>query len=268
MTAAVEQDTFAAQALSSPQTLAAVFDHTLLKSDATEANVLQLCQEAAEYSFACAMVNPAWCELAVSALRGTGVAVGVVVGFPLGANLSISKQEETRHLLALGAHDIDMVLNIGRLKSGTPADLAAVESEIRTLAALAHDGGGILKVILETCLLSFEQKLRAADLALNAGADFLKTSTGFSTAGATVEDIALLHEKAGTQAQIKASGGIRTLADTAAMLRAGASRIGASASVRILGELTGQLDSPSGTDPSSVRNGASNHPRAAAQIAY
>ena len=195
------------------------------------------------------MVNPAWCETAVAALAGTGVHVGVVVGFPLGANLTVSKQEETSHLLKLGAHDIDMVLNIGRLKSGTPADLTFVESEIRALATLAHDAGAILKVILETCLLSFEQKLRAADLALHAGADFLKTSTGFSTAGATVEDIILLHEKAGTQAQVKASGGIRSLADTAAMLRAGATRIGASASVRIVGELTAQIESHAASGP-------------------
>ena len=241
MITAAPTDTFAAHALSSPARLAAVLDHTLLKPDATEASVLQLCHEAAEYHFACAMINPTWCQTAVGALAGTGVPVGAVVGFPLGANLAISKQEETRHLLALGAHDIDMVLNIGRLKSGTAEDLAAVESEIRSLAKLAHDAGAILKVILETCLLTFEQKLRAADLALNAGADFLKTSTGFSTAGATTEDIALLHEKAGTQAQVKASGGIRSLADTAAMLRAGASRIGASASVRIVAELAAHL---------------------------
>lgn len=251
MTAAAEIETFAAHALSTPERLAAVLDHTLLKPEATEANVLQLCQEAAEYRFACAMVNPTWCESAVAALKGTGVAVGVVVGFPLGANLAISKQEETRHLLALGAHDIDMVLNIGRLRSGTASDLAAVESDIRSLADLAHDAGAILKVILETCLLSFEQKLRAADLALHAGADFLKTSTGFSTAGATVEDITLLYEKADGRAQVKASGGIRSLADTAAMLRAGASRIGASASVRIVSELAAHLASQ-GNAPHTV----------------
>ncbi len=232
---------FAAHAVSSPQQLATVLDHTLLKPEATRAHMIHLCNEAAEYRFACAMVNPAWVETAADVLAGTGVPVGTVVGFPLGANLAISKREETSHVLKLGAHDIDMVLNIGLLKSGSAADLDAVGAEIRALGELAHDAGGILKVILETCLLSFEEKLRAADIALDAGADFLKTSTGFSTAGATVDDILLLREKAGNTAQVKASGGIRSLADTTAMLRAGASRIGTSASVRIVSELTGRV---------------------------
>ncbi len=235
---------FATQALSSPAALAAVVDHTLLKADATRAHVLQLCHEAAEHRFACAMVNPAWVATAVDALAGTGVPVGVVIGFPLGASLAASKCDEATRVLLLGAHDIDMVLNIGLLKSGSAADFHSIRQEIRSVVELAHDAGAVVKVIFETCLLSFEEKLRAADMALAAGADFLKTSTGFSSGGATIDDIALLREQAGTRAGVKASGGIRSLADATAMLRAGANRIGASASVRIVAELTGQTASP------------------------
>ena len=231
---------FAAQALASPAALAAVLDHTLLKPEATRAQVLQLAHEAAEHRFACAMVNPTWVSTVAEALRGTGIPVGVVLGFPLGASLPASKRDEAVRVLKHGAHDLDMVLNIGLLKSGTPADFDAVREDIRGVVDLAHGSGAIVKVILETALLSFEEKLRAADLALAAGADFLKTSTGFSTGGATVDDISLLREQAGSRAGVKASGGIRSLADASAMLRAGASRIGASASVRIVAELAAQ----------------------------
>jgi deoxyribose-phosphate aldolase len=231
---------FAAQALASPKNLAAVLDHTLLRPDATRAQVIQLCKEAAEYQFACAMVNPTWVATAVHALAGTGVPVGVVIGFPLGATLSSSKRDEAVRVLKLGAHDVDMVLNIGLLKSGTPEDFEALRHDIRGVVELAHASGAIVKVILETCLLTFEEKIRAAELALAAGADFLKTSTGFSSGGATTDDIALLRGAAGIHAGVKASGGIRSLADASAMLRAGASRIGASASVKILAELSGQ----------------------------
>jgi deoxyribose-phosphate aldolase len=234
-----DADAFARETLSSQRALAAVLDHTLLKPDATRAQVIQLCHEAAEHGFACAMVNPIWVGTAVETLAGTGVPVGVVVGFPLGASLAPSKRDETARVLKLGAHDVDMVLNIGLLKSGTREDYEAVRQDIRGVVELAHGAGAIVKVILETCLLTFEEKLRASEIALGAGVDFLKTSTGFSTGGATVDDIALLREAAGTRAGVKASGGIRTLADATAMLRAGASRIGASASVRILGELAG-----------------------------
>jgi len=230
---------FAAQALSSPQNLAAVLDHTILKPDASRNQVLQLCHEAAEHRFACAMVNPIWVQTAVSALQGTGVPVGVVIGFPLGATLSASKRDETARVVKQGAHDVDMVLNIGLLKSATPADYELVKQDIRGVVELAHGSGAIVKVILETCLLTFEEKLRASELALSAGADFLKTSTGFSTGGATVDDIALLRGVAGPRAGVKASGGIRSLADASAMLHAGASRIGASASVKIVRELAG-----------------------------
>jgi deoxyribose-phosphate aldolase len=228
---------FAAHTLSSPQNLAAVLDHTLLKPDATRSQVLQLCHEAAGHRFACAMVNPMWVSLASAALQGTGIPVGVVIGFPLGASLSLSKREETAHMLKHGAHDIDMVMNIGLLKSAQASDYEAVRQDIRGVVEIAHGAGGIVKVILETCLLSFEEKLRASELALSAGADFLKTSTGFSTGGATVDDIGLLRGVAGHRAGVKASGGIRSLADAATMLHAGASRIGASASVKIVAEL-------------------------------
>ncbi len=231
---------FAAEAMSSPAALAAVLDHTLLKPEATRLQVLQLAHEAAEHRFACAMVNPTWVSTVAEALRGTGVPVGVVLGFPLGASLPASKRDEAVRVLKLGAHDLDMVLNIGLLKSGMPADFDAVREDIRGVVELAHGSGAIVKVILETALLSFEEKLRAADLALSAGADFLKTSTGFSTGGATADDISLLREQAGSRAGVKASGGIRSLADATSMLRAGASRIGASASVRIVQELAGQ----------------------------
>lgn len=233
-------DTFALQSLASPRALASVIDHTLLKADATRSQVLQLCAETLEHRFACAMVNPVWVGTAAEVLAGSGVPVGAVIAFPLGASLSSSKRDEAVRVLKQGAHDIDMVLNIGLLKSGTAADLEAVRQDIRGVADLAHGSGAIVKVILETCLLSFEEKLRAAEIALSAGADFLKTSTGFAATGATVDDIKLLREQAGDRAGVKASGGIRSLQDAAAMLHAGASRIGASASVRILAEWRGQ----------------------------
>jgi len=235
---------FSTSALSSVAALAAVLDHTLLKPDATRAQVLHLCHEAAEHRFACAMVNPTWVSTAVEALAGTGIPVGVVIGFPLGATLSASKRDETVRVLKHGAHDVDMVLNVGLMKSGTRDDYEAVKQDIRGVVELAHDAGAIVKVILETCLLSFEEKLRASEIALSAGADFIKTSTGFSTGGATVDDIALMRGVAGSRAGVKASGGIRTLADTMLMLKAGATRIGASASVRILSELAGNTAHP------------------------
>jgi deoxyribose-phosphate aldolase len=186
--------TFAAIALSSPAAFAAVLDHTLLKPDATRAQVVQLCHEAAEHRFACAMVNPFWTETAAETLAGTGVPVGVVVGFPLGASLAASKRDETARVLKLGAHDVDLVLNVGLLKSGGHEDFEAVRQDIRGVVELAHGAGAIVKVILETCLLTFEEKLRASEIALAAGADFIKTSTGFSTGGATVDDIGLMRK--------------------------------------------------------------------------
>lgn len=225
---------FAKQALSSQQSLAAVIDHTLLNPEATQEQVIRLCREAAEHRFACALVNPAWAALAYSELAGTGIPVGVVVGFPLGASLGTTKREEAAALVKIGAHDIDTVLNIGLLRSG---ENQAVEQDIAGVVAVAHDAGAIVKVILETCLLSVEEKLRASELAIAAGADFIKTSTGFSTGGATPEDVAMMRGVAGGRCGVKASGGIRTLADARRMLEAGANRIGASASVAIIEEL-------------------------------
>ncbi|MBX6360113.1 MAG: deoxyribose-phosphate aldolase [Acidobacterium ailaaui] len=228
---------FAGQALSSRTHLAAVIDHTLLKPEATRDQVVRLCEEAAQYGFACAMVNPSWVSTACSVLAGTGVRVGTVLGFPLGSSLSVTKREEAVELIKLGAHDLDMVLNIGMLKSGMND---RVQQDIHGVVEVAHEAGALVKVILETCLLNVEEKLRASELVIAAGADYLKTSTGFSTGGATPQDVALLRGVAGSRCGVKASGGIRTLSDARAMLEAGANRIGASASVSILQEFDAQ----------------------------
>lgn len=229
--AALDTLAFARQALSSRKALAAVIDHTLLKPEATREQVLKLAKEAAEHEFACAMVNPYWVATAYAALVGTGVPVGVVIGFPLGANLTTTKRDEAAAMVRLGAHELDMVLNVGLLKSG---ENALVESDIRGVVEIAHDAGAIVKVILETCLLTMEEKLRASEIACSAGVDFLKTSTGFSSGGATAADVSLLRGVAGSRCGVKASGGIRTLDDARTMLEAGANRIGASASVAIV----------------------------------
>jgi deoxyribose-phosphate aldolase len=227
---------FSRVALSSRAALAGLFDHTLLKPEATREQVVKLCEEAAAYRFACAMVNPRWVSAAVAALAGSGVPVGTVVGFPLGASLSTTKRSETETLVTLGAREIDMVLDIGALTSG---DHRRVAEDIRGVVEIAHGAGATAKVILETCLLTLPEKLLASELALQAGADFLKTSTGFSTGGATPADVAILRGVAGTHCGVKASGGIKTLEHARAMIEAGASRIGASASVAIVQELDG-----------------------------
>jgi deoxyribose-phosphate aldolase len=225
---------FAKSALSSWQNLAAVIDHTILKPDATREQVENLCDEAIRYRFACAMVNPIWVPTAVAVLSGTGVPVGVVIGFPLGASLVSTLRQEAAALTRLGARELDMVIPVGALKSGNHT---AVAHTVHAAATVAHHQGVILKVILETCLLTVEEKLRGAEIAIQAGADFLKTSTGFSTGGATATDVSLLRGVAGGRCGVKASGGIRTLADARTMLEAGANRIGASASVAIVREL-------------------------------
>jgi len=225
---------FAQEALSDWRKLAAVIDHTLLKPEATRTQVENLCDEAIRYRFACAMINPIWTPTAVSLLSGTGIPVGVVIGFPLGASLASTMRHEAESLTRMGAKELDMVISVGQLKSG---QYDAVERTIRGVAEVTHDNGAILKVILETCLLSVEEKLRASEIAIQAGTDFLKTSTGFSTGGATAADVALLRGVAGSRSGVKASGGIRTLADARTMLEAGASRIGASASVAMVREL-------------------------------
>ena len=225
---------FAAATLKNWQSLAAVIDHTLLKPEATREQVVSLCNEAARYRFACAMVNPVWASTAVGALSGTGVPVGVVIGFPLGASLVSTLHQEAAALSRLGARELDMVIPIGLLKSG---DNRAVQNTIHTTATVAHHHGALLKVILETALLNVEEKLRGSELAILAGADFIKTSTGFASSGAPPADVALMRGVAGNRCGVKAAGGIRTLADVKALLEAGASRIGASASVAIVREL-------------------------------
>jgi deoxyribose-phosphate aldolase len=225
---------FAAHALSGWRPLAAVIDHTLLKPDATREQVENLCNETIRYRFACAMVNPVWASTAVGVLSGTGIPVGVVIGFPLGASLVSTLRQEAAALTRLGVRELDMVIPIGQLKSGNHH---AVHHAIHAAATVAHHQGALLKVILETALLTVAEKLRASEIAIQAGADFLKTSTGFASGGATVADVALLRGVAGARAGVKASGGIRTLADVRALLEAGANRIGASASVAIVREL-------------------------------
>jgi len=225
---------FAAEALSSWQALAAMIDHTLLKPEATRTQVESLCNEAARYRFACAMVNPVWASTAVSVLSGTKIPVGAVIGFPLGASLVSTLRHEATALIRLGVRELDMVIPIGLLKSG---NYIAVQSTISTVAKVAHGHGALMKVILETSLLNVAEKLRASEIAIQAGADFIKTSTGFASGGATAADVALMRGVAGARCGIKASGGIRTLADVRALLEAGANRIGASASVAIVREL-------------------------------
>jgi deoxyribose-phosphate aldolase len=180
------------------------------------------------------MVNPVWVPAAVEILSGTGIPVGVVIGFPFGASLVSTLRQEAAALARLGAKELDMVLPIGQLKSGNHH---AVQHTVHAAATVAHHNGAILKVILETAMLTVEEKLRGAELAIQAGADFIKTSTGFGGGGATAADVALMRGVAGGRCGVKASGGIRTLADVKTMLEAGANRIGASASVTIVREL-------------------------------
>ncbi|HEX8710909.1 MAG TPA: deoxyribose-phosphate aldolase [Terracidiphilus sp.] len=225
---------FTAQALSCWQSLAAVIDHTLLQPEATRAQVEKLCDEAVRYRFACAIVNPVWASTAVGMLAGTGVPVGAVVGFPFGTSLVSTQRHEAASLARLGARELDMVIPVGQLKSGNHH---AVHHTIHAVANVAHHHGALVKVILETASLSVEEKLRGSEIAIQAGADFIKTSSGFSSAGATAADVALMRGVAGGRCGVKAAGGIRTLADVTAMLEAGANRIGASASVAIVREL-------------------------------
>jgi deoxyribose-phosphate aldolase len=180
------------------------------------------------------MVNPVWVPTAVEILSGTGISVGVVIGFPFGASLTSTLRHEAAALTRLGARELDMVIPIGQLKSGNHH---AVQHTIHAVTTVAHHNGALLKVILETALLTVEEKLRGAELAIQAGADFIKTSTGFAAGGATAADVALMRGVAGGRCGVKASGGIRTLADVKKMLEAGANRIGASASVAIVREL-------------------------------
>jgi deoxyribose-phosphate aldolase len=211
--------------------IASLIDHTILKPEATGDDIRRVCREALEYGFASVCINPYWVPLVAAELAGSSVKVCTVVGFPLGATTTASKVFETKDAIRSGAQEIDMVLNIGALRSG---DRETVQSDIAAVVEASHAAGAIVKVILETALLDDAQKVTACELALAAKADFVKTSTGFSTGGATIHDIELMRRVVGPDIGVKASGGIRALEDLRAMVAAGASRIGASASVKIV----------------------------------
>ena len=213
--------------------LARYIDHTILKPDAKEGDVIKLCREALEYKFASVCVNASNVKLADSFLHGTDVKVCTVVGFPLGATTKETKAFEAAQAILNGAAEVDMVINIGALKSGK---LEEVQEDIQAVADVCK-GKALLKVIIETCLLTDEEKTTACELSKKAGANFVKTSTGFSTAGATAEDITLMRRIVGPEMGVKASGGIRNLESTLKMIEAGATRIGASASISIVNEL-------------------------------
>ncbi|MGE0392234.1 MAG: deoxyribose-phosphate aldolase [Vicinamibacterales bacterium] len=213
-----------------------MIDHTLLKPDASLAEVETLCREAAQFHFATVCVNPTWVATCARLLRGTPVKVTSVVGFPLGATTPDVKNYETRRALFDGAGEIDMVINVGALKSG---DLRTVERDIEAVTGPCREAGAVSKVIIEAALLTDEEKVTACTLAKAAGADYVKTSTGFGPGGATVADVALMRRVVGEQMGVKAAGGVRDLESVKAMIAAGATRIGASAGVRIVQESKG-----------------------------
>ncbi len=215
---------------------ASFVDHTLLKPEASDVDIKRLCEEAAQYHFASVCVNPSWVRAASCNLRGTNVPVCTVVGFPLGATLPDVKAYEARRAIYDGAREVDMVINIGALKSG---DDCAVEYDIRAVAEAVHEYGVLLKVIIEAALLTDEEKVRACLAAKRAGADFVKTSTGFAKHGATVADVALMRQTVGPDMGVKAAGGVKGMSDARAMIEAGATRIGASVGVKIAQEAAG-----------------------------
>ena len=214
--------------------LAPMIDHTLLKPDATQDQIAQLCYEARKFHFASVCVNPVHVPRCAEALRGSAVKVCTVIGFPLGANTSVVKAFEAVKAIQDGATELDMVINVGALKAG---DLAQVRQDIRQVVEAARASAALVKVIIEACLLTDEEKVTACQLAKQAGADYVKTSTGFSTGGAMLEDVVLMRRTVGPEIGVKAAGGIRTLADAQRMIQAGASLLGASAGVKILLEM-------------------------------
>ncbi len=214
-----------------PADIAGFIDHTLLKPTAGEADILRLCSEAVEYGFKSVCVNPLWVKTATKALRGSGVLTCSVAAFPLGATPTDVKVYEARGATLDGAHEVDVVLDIAAARA---SDRGALIDDLRAVAEAVHGSSAILKVILETALLSDEQKVLACEAAVEAGADFVKTSTGFNGGGATIEDVALLRRTVGPHIGVKASGGVRTLEDARAMIAAGANRIGASSGVAIV----------------------------------
>jgi len=217
--------------------VATMIDHTLLKPDASRGEIEKLCREAAEFHFATVCVNPVWVAAAAKLLRGSGVGVCSVVGFPLGAMTADVKNYETRRAIFDGATEIDMVINIGALKSG---DLRTVERDIEAVVDPCRQAGVVSKVIIEAALLTDEEKITACTLSKAAGADFVKTSTGFASGGATAGDVALMRRVVGADMGVKAAGGVRDLEGLKAMVAAGASRVGASAGVKIVQESKGQ----------------------------
>ena len=219
-----------------PGDVAAMIDHTLLRPDAARHDIEALCREAAEYRFASVCVNPTWVALCARLLRGGGVKVCSVVGFPLGATTADTKHYETRRAIFDGAHEIDMVINVGALKSG---DLRVVERDIEAVTGPCRDAGVLSKVIIEAALLTDEEKVTACTLARAAGADYVKTSTGFGPGGATAADVALMRRVVGAEMGVKAAGGVRDLEGLQAMVAAGATRVGASAGVRIVQQSRG-----------------------------
>jgi deoxyribose-phosphate aldolase len=212
---------------------AKLIDHTLLKPEATDEDIKRLCEEAARYGFASVCVNPTWVRAAACSLHGTGVPVCTVIGFPLGATLSDVKAYEARRAILDGAREVDMVINVGALRSG---DDCLVEHDIHMVVEVAHEYDATCKVIIETALLTDDEKVRACQAAKKAGADFVKTSTGFAKGGATVHDVALMRRTVGSELGVKASGGVKGLDDARKMVEAGATRIGASVGVKIAQE--------------------------------
>lgn len=223
---------------------ASLIDHTLLKPEATDEDIKRLCEEASRYRFASVCVNPTWVRVAACSLRGSGIPVCTVIGFPLGATLADVKAYEARRAIFDGAQEVDMVINVGALKSG---DDCLVEHDIRSVVEVAHEYQATCKVIIETALLTDDEKVRACLAAKKAGADFVKTSTGFSKSGATVADIALMRRTVGADLGVKASGGVKGLDDARKLVEAGATRIGASVGVKIAQEAAGQKSSGSGS---------------------
>jgi deoxyribose-phosphate aldolase len=220
-----------------PAGVAAMIDHTLLKPDATRQNIEDLCREAAQFKFATVCVNPTWVSTCARLLAGSGVGVCSVVGFPLGATTPDVKGYETRRAIFDGAREIDMVINVGALKSG---DLRSVERDIEAVTTTCREGGALSKVIIEAALLTDDEKISACTLAKAAGADYVKTSTGFGPGGATAADVALMRRVVGAEMGVKAAGGVRDLEGVKAMIAAGATRVGASAGVKIVREAQGK----------------------------
>lgn len=209
--------------------IAKMIDHTILKAEATESEIIKLCKEAIHYDFASVCVNPSMVPVAAKELKGTHVKVCTVIGFPLGATTTEVKVFETKDVIEKGATEVDMVINVGKLKE---RNLEYVKNDIKAVVDAAKDKA-LVKVIIETCLLTDEEKVIACELSKEAGADFVKTSTGFSTGGATSHDIALMRKTVGSDMGVKASGGVRTREDAMNMVENGATRIGASASIAI-----------------------------------